>query len=316
MLDIWLSHHPNLLTPYGETRFFHESLQHGDRLAQQWPQYLDALPTVPHVGHYFVYEKTPGYANNLVDARLMAQLLPSVKLLFLTRNPVDRAYSHFNMYTQLYVGAREVLRGQPVSFFVKHLETGQVRCVRDFTDPVGEPGVGGTFMEHETTQPGEWQYLSYPVDPEDFDAYVREKVEQPVDLHDHSRGNHVLSPGLYSRYLHEWLRHFAAEQLVIVPSELFYPPDKALRSLERLQRLLGLPLYDYGTLLMQQKDDSSRIEANTIETQLLQHYLNYRHARPMLNRTRELLDAYYCDSNRELSRMLGNRTLPTYSCAS
>jgi len=331
VLDIWLSQHPNLLTPYGETRFFRTSLQYrdqqGERLEHAWHEYLDMMPYVPAAsssnsnnnigGSYYVYEKTPGYVNNPVNAKTISRLLPNVKLLFLTRNPVDRAYSLFNMYTQfydMYGHLSNALRGKPVSFFVKHVASGRVRCVRDF-DPVQEPDVGGrTVLIDENGEDDHlWQYLSFPADPSDFDAYVRYAVEKPVNLQDHSRSTHVLQPGLYSTYLKEWLQYFAPESFVIIPSELFFPPDRAVQSLEKLQQLLGLPVFDYGYGIL--KEESHRMEARgSPQTALLHQFWDFRKANPMLNETRELLNEYYCKTNRELSGLLGNRKLPGYAC--
>ena len=43
---------------------------------------------------------------------------------------------------------------------------------------------------------------------------------------------------------------------------------------------------------------------------------SHKHDVPkMLNETKALLDDLYCEENMELSRMLGGRPLPGYSCA-
>jgi hypothetical protein len=46
-------------------------------------------------------EKSPGYLHTLISHERMASVVPNAKLLVLLRNPVDRAYSHWNHFNQI-----------------------------------------------------------------------------------------------------------------------------------------------------------------------------------------------------------------------
>lgn len=45
-----------------------------------------------------VGEKTPSYANHPLAAQRMGEILPKAKLIWLFREPVSRAYSHYNFF--------------------------------------------------------------------------------------------------------------------------------------------------------------------------------------------------------------------------
>ncbi len=46
-------------------------------------------------------EKTPNYLHNTKSHERMASVVPDAKLIVLVRNPVDRAYSHWNHFNQV-----------------------------------------------------------------------------------------------------------------------------------------------------------------------------------------------------------------------
>lgn len=300
-LNEWLQHHPRLLGPYGETRFFKSHTRNHLDLA--WHKYLEQLPsTTQPLGSFFVYETSPGYINNLKDGQAMSQVIPSAKLLLLLRNPVDRAYSHFCMYTKHYLGATSAILTGPVSFFVRH---------GDEVDYVGDvgivPGPGGSY--HNAS----FRYVDFPPQPEDFDRYVRKKLQTiSDDISDHSRGSRILGPGRYSSYLKAWNEYYDRQQMIVIPNEIFFEPAKVVDNMAKLQRRLGLPLFDYNTVLDKR---GKWAESSSLWSTLLRTFHFNLGAEPMLNSTRILLNEYYCPFNKELRELLGNRRLPGYACA-
>lgn len=94
-LHEYLIDHPRILAPYTkEVRFF--DLNYGKGV----PWYRAYFPT--SVGgflrgtRFWVGEATPYYLYHPLVAERIAETLPDVRLVFLLRNPVDRAISHYN----------------------------------------------------------------------------------------------------------------------------------------------------------------------------------------------------------------------------
>ena len=89
-----ISHHPLCLAPMNkELQFF----QH-EEMDDQW--YLNHFPRVDSSAGYFSGESSPGYFSfDIVEH--VKKLLPETKLLFIKRDPVDRAISHFRHNVRL-----------------------------------------------------------------------------------------------------------------------------------------------------------------------------------------------------------------------
>ena len=322
-LSIWLSHHPNLQSRWREGRFF-DHVNSAEELDRAWfEQYL--LKTIPRqpggmsgTGRYFAFEKSPAYAPSSLAPEMMAELIPSARLVFMIRNPTSRAYSFFLMLTHHFPGAKEVLSRRPLSFFVKNNQTGDVRYVGDRTMnfDIG-PGDGGRGF---SAQGEEWQFLPHPPDPKDFHLWVVYMLDQfkgkKPNFNDQSRPHRLLFGGFYHSYLKRWLRYFPPEQFVLL-DESFYKKNVP-RSMVQLQEALGLPVYNYSRIGKQASSTGTNPGRFTIKSpaSYANSILNSAGTVPaMLKETKVLLDAFYCQENRELKRMLGGRSLPGYSCA-
>ena len=101
---IWLNQHPNLRAMPKEVNFFDEVLD----IEKEWPRYV----LNPHfllskdrehclASNLHTFEKTPAYFNRNNQGgdvpELIKKMMPSGKFIVLLRNPVDRAYSAFQM---------------------------------------------------------------------------------------------------------------------------------------------------------------------------------------------------------------------------
>ena len=307
-MSFWLSHHPNVLSHWTEGRFWD---QMPSVIRDTFAEYVyHTVPAVPggakRVGTYYTLEKSPAVATATDAPKMLAERDPSARFLFSIRNPTHRAYSMFSMYTKLYRGVLDVVLFRPVSFFVKDLEReGVVRYISD--KGVGErgkglpPGPGGSRR-------GNWEYLSFPPEPEDFHHWIDYAVSTEYKMS--GREHRILHGGNYFSYLQKWLEHFPASSLSVVVSESFY--SDALTKMTKLQSLLGLPLYDYGRIGRVSENGRFQLDSPGI---FFNSVLNsYAKVIPMKDDTKELLDNFYCQGNRDLRNLLNGTRLPGYSC--
>ncbi|MGB7273128.1 MAG: tetratricopeptide repeat protein [Geitlerinemataceae cyanobacterium] len=89
-LNLYLSQHPQVIAPLKkEIHFFGEHYQNG----MNW--YLSHFPPIPENQPLVTGEASPCLAEYGVWNRV-AQWLPNIKLIAILRNPIDRAFSHYN----------------------------------------------------------------------------------------------------------------------------------------------------------------------------------------------------------------------------
>jgi hypothetical protein len=98
----WLHHclaeHPQVCTPHvrKEVHFFNSNFERG-------PAWYEAQFRVTPV-HKAVGEISPNYLNSEVAMTRMAATVPQARLLVIFRNPVDRAFSAYQLYHERYKG--------------------------------------------------------------------------------------------------------------------------------------------------------------------------------------------------------------------
>ena len=89
-LHHYISHHPQIITPLKkEIHFFGENYVNGI----DW--YLSHFPPVPEANGILTGEASPCFAEYGIWNRVF-QWFPNLKLIVVLRNPVERAYSHYN----------------------------------------------------------------------------------------------------------------------------------------------------------------------------------------------------------------------------
>ena len=103
-LQRYLSHHPEIfVSPLKEPRFFtydENNPEHGKKASHRIP--ITSLEEYSRHFNKVTHEKAIGEASsNYINSRHAAQrikeLLPNVRLIATLRNPVDRAYAHYQM---------------------------------------------------------------------------------------------------------------------------------------------------------------------------------------------------------------------------
>ncbi len=87
----YINQHPQVLPCIEkEVHFFsnENKYPHG----KDW--YIAHFPLIPEGEHFITGEASPGYIVNNIQQRVF-DMFPSIKLIALIRNPVDRAFSHY-----------------------------------------------------------------------------------------------------------------------------------------------------------------------------------------------------------------------------
>lgn len=88
-LRILLNRHPNIYMPNRELHFFNNE-ENFSRGLEWYEKFFDKWKGEKAIGG-----KTPGYFFHPKAPQRIKELLPNVKLIFIFRNPIDRAYSHY-----------------------------------------------------------------------------------------------------------------------------------------------------------------------------------------------------------------------------
>lgn len=86
-LRIYLAQHPDIYMANKEIHFFDQNFEKG---IEWYEKFFDGWDGEKAIG-----EKSPSYLYDEKTPERIYKLLPNVKLIFVLRNPVDRAYSHY-----------------------------------------------------------------------------------------------------------------------------------------------------------------------------------------------------------------------------
>jgi hypothetical protein len=295
-----------------------------ENLALKWREYLQEQLPIPggtrNVGKYWNYEKTPSSILRREVASWVNIVTPSVKLVVMIRNPAPRALSAFVMYTRHvndyneFSATWDLDKVMYSSLVVRHVVTGQVR----FAKSGGQGGEVATAaqMKHSEKDPGPWRYVAFPPSAQDFHAFLmtsKNISDRHGQFHYSSRESRVVQEGFYARYLQAWLEVFPAQQLLVVPMEDLWNA-RTIENLNTLQRRLRVPVFDYRKVTYVDKD-TKRYELKSASTYFLWKMFNTGDsAVKMLPESRQYLDDLYCQSNRDLARMLPGTDLKGYAC--
>ena len=87
----YINKHPQVLPCIEkEVHFFSDNNKYSH--GKDW--YIAHFPLIPEGEHFITGEASPGYIVNNVQTRVF-EIFPNIKLIALIRNPVDRAFSHY-----------------------------------------------------------------------------------------------------------------------------------------------------------------------------------------------------------------------------
>jgi len=151
----WLDQHPNLRGLEQEGHFFNDVMD----IAQEWPRYVLSPKFLiskkeEHFTHFPIhtFEKTPAYIwrknRGVAVPTLVKQIMPSGKFIAILRNPVDRAYSVFQMGKRGTDINPAWTRRMPASFEDYILEDGQLRSDRNIIKVSHYAEHSPTWLKH------------------------------------------------------------------------------------------------------------------------------------------------------------------------
>lgn len=283
-LRVWLARHPDLAQGgEHEIHYFDTLSSDGDPLEDWNSRYLTSFPAAPpdSAKKVYTFEKTPDYLPNATALANIRRLMPSVKLVFLLRNPTSRAYSAFQHHCRRY------------RFGTELVESSRLRTRR-------RPGSADVVFQLETT-PAIWARstpLDPPCSPLDFDNFVTPRFNS----------TRLVVWGLYARQLEA--ADFPHAQIYVAFSESALAQSDAF--LDDLVSWLGLRTFDFSTL------DTFRDALGREQLRLPGLYglwnkfymkinlsmLQKHSFDPILPATKKRLDAYFKPHNQNLDNLL------------
>jgi len=204
----YLSKHPSI-TPASkkEIYFFNKDMVYSRGFA--W--YHGHFPLPHELGrHALTFEATPGYLYYSKVAQRIYEYDPRIKLIAVLRDPVDRAYSHWNMYRILLKERVHVL----------------TRYSRDADEPfrrwLSEILARDAFHE--------------------FDLAVREELDM-ILAGDPNPEPSYIRRGLYYEQLRRYLDRFHRDQLLVIDSRSLKHDTSS--ALDEVIQFLDLPRHDW-----------------------------------------------------------------------
>lgn len=164
-------------------------------------------------------EATPNYMHHIQAPKRIKELFPNVKLILMLRDPVDRAYSHYNH--ALSIEQKDLLNYSGGNSFEALLNAELAILSR---------------CQHLVSQ--RWPDLLKCIQP----FYANATAELNIPKSDKSGGMvwllQMISRGLYAQQLSHYLEYFSPSQMLIVQSEEFYGDTGNV--LRRVHRFLNI----------------------------------------------------------------------------
>jgi hypothetical protein len=227
-------------------------------------------------------ESTPDYIRIPEVPERIRDVMPDVKLIALLRNPVDRAYSHYNHALKL---DREKKYTGGNSFEV--LAEAELRIIEKCGNFLH--GNWTIFLDCQSTAAGK----------------IAEELNIPIQK---KRGGRLiwllqtLYRGLYAPQLRHWLKVFPAHQILVVQSEEMYKDP--VKVMDRVGRFLELEPWDWSLV-------AGKIY-NFGERNRVSEGANTYLADEMATNTRKLLSDFFSKYNEEISDLFINGEFPVW----
>jgi hypothetical protein len=204
----YLSVHPDIVTGQNEIGFFHRDKAY--HKGNAW--YHSHFPLPRKFGQHIVtFESTPEYLYYPACTKRILSYDPQIKLIVLLRDPVERAFSAWVMFRDIFFNHRGHLYAR----------------LRLANDAVRKS------ME---------EMLSTDTFPE-FDETVRREIREVSPVTSAPEPSYVRR-GLYAEQLQRYFEYFARDQILILDSRSL--KHATVDTLHKVIRFLGLPEYDWG----------------------------------------------------------------------
>jgi Aspartyl/Asparaginyl beta-hydroxylase/Sulfotransferase domain len=219
-------------------------------------------------------DSTPSY---LLDSK---RVIPRLKLVFphplkffvMLRNPVDRAYSHYQMVISP-EGTPQQIQARGTEW--RHFTFEQV--IQEDMEKMHNCGLI-PYFDIELGKVNMDEFVAFSGSKAENDAWDRFLFDVPLNTGSHS----LLARGLYELQLRPWFKFFDRNRFMILKLEEF-KREGVPRIMDLVWDHLGLPRY-------QVHDESAK---------------NERSYAPMSEETRQYLQRFYAPHNRKMSEVLG-----------
>lgn len=203
----------------GEAHFF----DRGQNYEQGYDWYLNIQPKV--ISSTKVFDKTPSYMSDQIIPERIYNYYPDVKVIMLLCEPEHRTLSHFL---------------HAVSLRDSHYNHAYLDKFGSYSDVINDG-----FNTMLTDYPEILSDLSDLSKPFTRFADLRDAVYRFMDNPDNYGAMHyppieILTRGAYAYYVHQYLKWFKREQILILNSnDLKYQPAQVLK---QVQQFMGVPL--------------------------------------------------------------------------
>jgi hypothetical protein len=204
-LHYWLNQHPELHgSKPKEIHYFDKKINYGYSL--KW--YEDHFKTVNLLKSKLYFESTPGYFYYESIAKQLAGLYPQIKLILVLRDPVERAFSAYNMFEKYFHTKSDV-------FWKQHSRY-----------PETEDTLYKYLIKGRNSFPGFSEVIA---------------LEEKLIQNNESQIPAILRMGIYYDQLINYLKYFGREQILILGfKELIVDAKQAL---DRVYSFLNVKSY-------------------------------------------------------------------------
>jgi len=206
----------------------------------------------PAARNKLFYEATPNYLYSKQAAERIYKYRPGIKLIILLRNPVDRAYSAWNMYR---------------NFF-------ESKSIPDILtkSPEGESGyfLYNYLYKNRETFPTFKECITYEIQKMESGKFFEEEPS-------------FIRKGIYFLQLTEYLKYFNKDQVLIFGFKEF--ADDKLKTLSEIEQFLNVRHFDFSSapnvinkivVKKQEVRYAEKLDGST-RNQLIDYYQNWNH---------------------------------------
>ncbi|MGM0407604.1 MAG: sulfotransferase family protein [Bacteroidota bacterium] len=226
-LHYYLSQHPLLVgTRPKEIHYFDRWINFGYDI--NWYE--------RHFNHMFpknklFFETTPNYIYHESIAKQLALHYPNLKLILVLRNPIERAFSAWNMYH---------------SFFISDKE----RFSRKSRIPHSPNPVHLYYYKNRNVFPSFKEAIEL-----ELDVIIKNGFEEPA----------ILRRGLYAKQIKKYYKHFSREQILIIGFKDLVNDTET--TLNKIYTFLDVPKYPMAKLNIEPRHARKHIASLSAEDQ-------------------------------------------------
>ncbi|HKR05421.1 MAG TPA: sulfotransferase domain-containing protein [Bacteroidia bacterium] len=209
-LHYYLDVHPNLAKGrLKEVHFFNRDSNFNRGFGWYEKHFLH-----PFSSNKLFYEATPNYLYSKLAPERIYKYKPGIKLILVLRNPVDRAYSAWNMYRNFYVS----------------------KSIPDMLSK-SPPGESGFFLykylfENRSSFPSFKECIDYEMQRMQSEEFFEEEPS-------------FIRKGIYYLQLIEYLKFFPKDQLLIFGFKELV--DDRLNLLYKIEQFLSVEHFDFNS---------------------------------------------------------------------